>query len=91
MATVRLIIVVLVLGLVVLLGVQNLAPELPLIFFGSGTQALPLGVWLVGAVLLGALTTLVLTALLGSQRGSAGRSSGYKYRPQSFYEPAGSS
>ncbi|MGB3137220.1 MAG: hypothetical protein WBB18_10495, partial [Nodosilinea sp.] len=91
MATVRLIIVVLVLGLVVLLGVQNLAPELPLIFFGSGTQALPLGVWLVGAVLLGALTTLVLTALLGSLRGSAGRSSGYKYRPQSFYEPAGSS
>lgn len=92
MATVRLIVVVLGLGLVVLLGVQNLAPAMPLVFFGGSTQALPLGVWLVGAVLLGALTTLVLTALLGSMGGgSGGRSAAYKYRPQSFYEPTGSS
>ncbi|WP_155523716.1 hypothetical protein [Nodosilinea nodulosa] len=92
MATVRLIVVLLVLGLVVLLGVQNLAPAMPLIFFGSSTQALPLGVWLAAAVLLGALTTLVLTALLGSGRGGpGGRSAAYKYRPQSFYEPVGSS
>lgn len=89
MATVRLIVVVLVLGLVVLLGVQNLAPALPLVFFGGSTQALPLGVWLAGAVLLGALTTLVLTALLGSTGGrDRSRSAAYKYRPQSFYEPA---
>ena len=89
MATVRLIVVVLVLGLVVLLGVQNLAPALPLVFLGGNTQALPLGVWLVGAVLLGALTTLGLTALMGPLGGGGGRSQAYKYRPQSFYEPTG--
>ena len=91
MATVRLMVVVLILGLVVLLGVQNLAPALPLVFLGGSTPALGLGLWLVGAVGLGALTTLVLTALLGSVGGSAERrSNAYKYRPQSFYEPAGS-
>ncbi|MGB3309325.1 MAG: hypothetical protein WBG32_23380 [Nodosilinea sp.] len=90
MATVRLIVVVLTLGLVVLLGVQNLTPALPLVFFGGSTQALPLGVWLAIAVLLGALTTLVLTALLGSVgAGNRSRSTAYKYRPQSFYEPTG--
>ncbi|MGB3203197.1 MAG: hypothetical protein WBA99_19990 [Nodosilinea sp.] len=90
MATVRLIVVVLVLGLVVLLGVQNLAPALPLVFLGGSTQALPLGVWLAIAVLLGALTTLILTALLGSAgAGYRSRSTAYKYRPQSFYEPSG--
>lgn len=92
MATIRLIVVLLVLGAVLLLGVQNLAPALPLVFFGGTTQALPLGIWLTGAVGLGALTTLVLTALLGSIGPSGGnRSTAYKYRPQSFYEPAGSS
>ncbi len=89
MATIRLIVVLLVLGAVLLLGVQNLAPALPLVFFGGTTQALPLGIWLTGAVGLGALTTLVLTALLGSIGPSSGdRSTAYKYRPQSFYEPA---
>lgn len=91
MATIRLIVVLLVLGAVLLLGVQNLAPTLPLVFFGGTTQALPLGIWLAGAVGLGALTTLVLTALLGSIGPSGGnRSTAYKYRPQSFYEPTGS-
>ncbi|MBW4458715.1 MAG: hypothetical protein KME47_00450 [Nodosilinea sp. WJT8-NPBG4] len=92
MATIRLIVVLLVLGAVLLLGVQNLAPALPLVFFGGTTQALPLGIWLTGAVGLGALTTLVLTALLGSIGPSGGnRSTAYKYRPQSFYEPTSSS
>ncbi|PZV07557.1 MAG: hypothetical protein DCF32_06995 [Leptolyngbya sp.] len=92
MATIRLIVVLLVLGAVLLLGVQNLAPTLPLVFFGGTSQALPLGIWLSGAVGLGALTTLVLTALLGSIGPRGGdRSTAYKYRPQSFYEPTGSS
>jgi hypothetical protein len=89
MATVRLVVVVFLLGGLVLLGVQNLATALPLVFLGGSTQSLPLGVWLVGAAVLGALTTLTFTALLGSVGASAGgRSQSYKYRPQSFYEPA---
>jgi hypothetical protein len=88
MATVRLIVVLLVLGAVVLLGAQNLATALPLVVLGGRTQSLPLGVWLVGAILLGALTTLALVALLSRARGGGGRSAAYKYRPQPFYEPA---
>ncbi|MBE9139900.1 hypothetical protein IQ254_22335 [Nodosilinea sp. LEGE 07088] len=93
MTTIRLIVVLLVVGVVLLLGLQNLATSLPLVFFGGSTQALPLGLWLVGAIALGALTTLVLTALLGSAGGTpGGRSKAYKYRPEAFYEPsAGSS
>ncbi|WOD40973.1 hypothetical protein [Nodosilinea sp. E11] len=88
MATVRLIVVLLGLGLVVLLGVQNLATALPLVFLGGRTLALPLGVWLVSAIALGAVTTLITTALLGAIGARSGpRSSAYKYRPQSFYEP----
>lgn len=89
MATVRLIVVLLVLGVVVLLGVQNLATAIPLVFFGGSTQALPLGVWLVSAIALGAITTLALTILLGKGGGGGqNRSASYKYRPQSFYEPS---
>lgn len=88
MATVRLIVVLLVLGAVVLLGAQNLATAMPLVFFGGSTQALPLGVWLVSAIALGAITTLALTLLLENGGGGQNRSASYKYRPQSFYEPA---
>ncbi|MGF1516836.1 MAG: hypothetical protein ACFCVB_03395 [Nodosilinea sp.] len=89
MATVRLIVVLLVLGVVVLLGAQNLATALPLVFFGGSTQALPLGVWLVSAIALGAITTLALTLLLENGGGGGqNRSASYKYRPQSFYEPS---
>jgi uncharacterized integral membrane protein len=87
MATVRLVIVLLILGVVVLLAVQNTAPALPLIVFGGQTVALPLGVWLVIAIALGALTTLAFTALLGASGGQGKRSRAYKYRAQPFYEP----
>ena len=87
MATARLVIVLLILGVVVLLAVQNTAPALPLVFLGGQTVTLPLSVWLVMAIALGAFTTLVLTALLGSSGSRGGRSKAYKYRPQPFYEP----
>ncbi len=88
MATTRLAVVLLVLGAVVVLVVQNLAPTLPLVLLGGRTLALPLGVWMAAAIGLGALTTLVLMALLGTiGRGGSG-SRRYKYEPQAFYEPA---
>ncbi len=88
MATARLVIVLLMLGTVVLLAVQNTSPTLPLVFLGGQTVALPLSVWLLIAICLGALTTLGFTALLGSRGKPGGRSKAYKYRPQPFYEPA---
>jgi uncharacterized integral membrane protein len=88
MATARLVVVLLVLGAVLLLAIQNTAPALPLVFLGGRTLALPLGVWLAAAIGLGALTTLVLTALLKSTgRPGQGRRR-YQYEPQAFYEPA---
>jgi hypothetical protein len=87
MATVRLVIVLLILGTVLLLAVQNTTPALPLVFLGGQTGTLPLAVWLLLAIALGALTTLFFTALLGSGGGGS-RSKAYKYRPQPFYEPA---
>jgi hypothetical protein len=88
MTPVRLVIVLLVLGAVVLLAVQNTSPALPLVFLGGQTLALPLSVWLVMAMALGALTTLLFSVLLGGSTGSGKRSKAYKYRPQPFYEPA---
>jgi uncharacterized integral membrane protein len=89
MSTVRLVIVILVLGTVLLLAVQNTSPALPLVFLGMTSLALPLAVWLMLALSLGSLTTLLFTALLGAgYGGNHRRQSAYKYRPQPFYEPS---
>ncbi len=88
MATVRLVIVLFLAGVVVLLAVQNTSVALPLVFLGGQTVALPLSVWLLLAIALGALTTLLFTALLGANGQRKTRSKAYKYRPQPFYEPA---
>ena len=58
----------------VIFTLQNLAPALPLTVFGIRTPAYPLAVWLTGAILAGALTTLMLAAVahllpLPNQRG----------------------
>lgn len=88
MATTRLVVVLLALGTVLLLLLQNLTPALPLVFLGSRTIALPVGLWLFGAISLGALTTLGLTALLKSAGGGGNNRRRYQYEPQPFYEPA---
>ncbi|MFH7245328.1 MAG: hypothetical protein ACHWZW_21025 [Spirulina sp.] len=88
MATTRLVVGLLALGTMLLLGFQNLSPSLPLVFLGGRTLALPVGIWLVLAILLGALTTLALNAMVGPpNRGKPSRNR-YKYEPQPFYEPA---
>ncbi|NET36253.1 MAG: hypothetical protein F6K19_30215, partial [Cyanothece sp. SIO1E1] len=48
-----------------ILTLQNVSPSLPLVFLGFKTQALPLAVWVVGAVAAGVMTTLAITGLLG--------------------------
>lgn len=88
MATTRLGAGLLALGLVLLLGLQNLSPRLPLVFLGGRTVALPVGLWLVLAILLGGLTTLALNALVGLPHRGKSSPNRYKYEPQPFYEPA---
>jgi hypothetical protein len=63
MQPIRLAIALILLGGLVLLTVQNLSPALPLVILGSTTQALPLAVWIGGAIAAGAATTLILSAL----------------------------
>lgn len=88
MATTRLVVGLLALGIVLLLGLQNLSPHLPLVFLGGRTLALPVGLWLVLALALGVLTTLALNAVVEPpNRGQSSRKR-YRYEPQPFYEPA---
>ncbi len=88
MATVRLVFILMVSGLVLLLTVQNTSLALPLVFLGGRSLALPVGVWLLGAIALGSLTTLVLNALLGADRPARTSGRRYRYSPQGFYEPS---
>ncbi len=88
MATTRLVVGLLALGILLLLGLQNLSPSLPLVFLGGRTLALPVGIWLVLAILLGVLTTLALNAIVGPLDRGKGPRNRYKYEPQPFYEPA---
>jgi hypothetical protein len=84
MATLRLVVILLALGAVLLLTVQNLSPALPLVFLGQQVVVLPLGVWLGGAIALGSLTTLVMTLLPGGG-GRPPRRHRYP-SPETFYE-----
>ena len=88
MATTRLVVGLLVLGTLLLLGLQNLSPSLPLVFLGGRTLALPTGFWLVLAILLGGLTTLAMNAAVGLPNRGKSSHNRYKYEPQPFYEPA---
>ena len=88
MATTRLVVGLLALGTVLLLGLQNLSPSLPLVFLGGRTLALPVGIWLVLAIALGVITTLAINAIVGRPNRGKGTGNRYKYEPQAFYEPA---
>lgn len=56
--------VLILLGLVVFV-LQNMAPLLSLTLLGFQTPALPLALWMVGAIAAGALTTLLTKTLIG--------------------------
>lgn len=45
-------------------ALQNQSPALPLVFLGMRSQPFPLGIWIVGAVVLGVLIGLMLLFLL---------------------------
>lgn len=81
----RLAVLIVVVGVLAVVVVQNLAPVLPLTVLGARTLAYPLGLWLAASAGLGALTALGLAVLMGATQGTRRRSQ--KYRPRSFYEP----
>lgn len=89
MATSRLLVVLLLLVAVALLAFQNTAPALPLVFLGLRTQAYPLAFWLVGAIALGSLTSLVMVALTtaGSPVSESGRRPPNRYGRRIPYDP----
>lgn len=62
MALIRLFLLLVVLGCLTLLLMQNWSPVLPLRFLGVQSQPLPLAVWILFAVVAGAITALFITA-----------------------------
>ncbi|MBE9006353.1 LapA family protein [Fortiea sp. LEGE XX443] len=63
MAVIRLILLVVVLGGLTLLLVQNWSPAISLAFLGMRTQQLPLAMWILFASTAGAFTSVLITTL----------------------------
>ncbi|WP_204368466.1 LapA family protein [Neosynechococcus sphagnicola] len=63
MAAIRLGLLLMMIGSLTLLILQNQSPYLPLVFLGMRTQALPLGLWILVAIALGVITSLLLAGL----------------------------
>lgn len=63
MPVIRLFLLLVVLGGLTLLLLQNWSPVLPLVFLGLQTQALPLAVWILLSIAAGATTSLFITSL----------------------------
>jgi uncharacterized integral membrane protein len=59
----RIVLVLLIIGGLVLFALQNWSPPIALVILGFRTLALPLGVWVLGAIGAGALTTAVIAGL----------------------------
>lgn len=69
---VRLILFLIIIAISAILVLSNLSP-ISLTILGIRTLALPLGVWVVGAIGAGAFTTVILSLLVGSTRPVASR------------------
>lgn len=69
----RLLLLLLVAGGVVIFTLQNLSP-IGLVFLGIRIQALPLAVWVVGSLVAGSFTTLLLSGFFSLSKASVRRS-----------------
>ncbi|AFZ31414.1 hypothetical protein Glo7428_2919 [Gloeocapsa sp. PCC 7428] len=63
MPVLRLLLLLVVLGGLTLLLLQNWSPVLPLVFLGGRSQALPLAVWILLSIAAGALSALLIAGL----------------------------
>ncbi|MEO0406886.1 MAG: LapA family protein [Cyanobacteria bacterium P01_A01_bin.135] len=77
-----LVIGLLLLAVLAAFTVQNWAPAVPLVVFGTQTAALPLALWVIGAMLAGALTVLLMAVLLRLVAAPPSQGGGTRYRNQ---------
>lgn len=63
MPVIRIVLLVSVVGGLTLFALSNLSPVLPLVFLGMQTPALPLAIWVGGAIAAGAITSFFLRLL----------------------------
>lgn len=63
MPVIRLALLLVILGGLTLFALQNWSPSLALRFLGVQTQTFPLAFWMVGAIAIGAFTTLIIASL----------------------------
>jgi len=75
MAVLRLVLVLVILSGLALFTLQNATPPIALVFLGRQTLTLPLSVWILGAIVTGAITTLLLNALFQLSNSAAVRRS----------------
>ncbi|MBD1844858.1 hypothetical protein H6F89_15935 [Cyanobacteria bacterium FACHB-63] len=83
MALLRLVLIIAIVGFGVIFALSNWGVSMSLVFLGVSSPSLPLPVWIVGAIVLGAATTLIITTLFGLTGFTARRSERKSVRPQS--------
>lgn len=74
MSLLRFVLLSAIAGFLVIFALSNWSVSMSLVFLGVPSPALPLPVWILSAIALGAATTLVITALFGFARFTARRS-----------------
>lgn len=74
MSLLRIVVLGIIVGSLILFAVQNGSVPMPLVFLGMRSPALPLPIWILGAIAAGMLTTIVISILFGLTGFTARRS-----------------
>jgi uncharacterized integral membrane protein len=74
MSLLRIVVLGVIVGSLILFAVQNGSVPMSLVFLGMRSPALPLPIWILGAIAAGILTTIVLSILFGLTGFTARRS-----------------
>lgn len=76
----RLLVLLAIAGILITFALSNWSPLLPLTFLGIQTPALPLALWVLGAIAAGIVTHLVISALFSLASYGAARSARAEFR-----------
>ncbi len=91
MAIRNLLLVAVIVGGLVIFALENTVPVTPLVILGSETVALPLWVWLVGAIAAGMVTTLLIAGLIQVAASSSRPRANRYYADRPPYRPSAAS